>query len=428
MKRKVFIFMIFCLSCFGPSICISANTYTNDVGKTVNFVRDNLSSFSVNDNYYVFDLDKLYNDFDIITKNGYDETTISEVKSSNTEEFYEGYSTNCGLNASLAKYSNNVFLSNNLNISNNTYSYNFYGFYSYRKVVKNKLVSLSNLKNDMSNYYSSEFVELVMDAVNSNKEEDFFRIFNNYGIHIVLSATYGNLLEKNAMCASNDSAISNFVNNEFSSTISLCADNTQVNSFLNSSLKSFLGSSNYTSSVYTYESNGFIPSSSNRLVPIWEYFNFDIRSIMEKMYIYYSLKMNSERNVVSIVEGVFPGEKTITDDGRDKQDKNQVMFDPLYNKYYKEINIKVTLDARQIDKGNSYVLIYFGNSKEVLQLNTSPKELGLEKGKNFKNVYESINVPINIEYNSVWILYGATGSGNDDWKKKNVKVYLEFRN
>ncbi|MGM9971587.1 MAG: MAC/perforin domain-containing protein [Anaeroplasmataceae bacterium] len=193
---------------------VQASEYDDyDVGKTVNLVTNNLGSFSVNNNYYVFDMNRLYTDFDIVSRNNISEVLISEQIEKNSMDFFKSYSISCGVSGEISAYSNNIYLSNTLSFSSTLHNYSFSGFYSYKKITKNRVDSLSNLLNDMSSYYCQEFLTACNNAYYTKNEDDYFRIFDNYGTHIILSAVYGHKLEKNAYCASNESTLYSFVDN-----------------------------------------------------------------------------------------------------------------------------------------------------------------------------------------------------------------------
>ncbi|MGM9971588.1 MAG: hypothetical protein ACI35W_04205 [Anaeroplasmataceae bacterium] len=203
----------------------------------------------------------------------------------------------------------------------------------------------------------------------------------------------------------------------------------EVNVNLSSSLNTSVGINKYISNIYIYETTGIIPTYENKIVPIWEYLSIEMQEEMNAMLKRYSAKKNSQLGVVSTQFEYFPSEKVITDSGRFNQDKNCIIIDDVYRAYYTKVSIKIIFEARQIDKGNSFVFLYSGNEDgpQGDQLNIA-NDLGLAKGQPYKICAINEDVLIDDLDEAIWILYGATGLGDDDWQKKNVKVYLEFRN
>lgn len=130
-------------------------------------------------------------------------------------------------------------------------------------------------------------------------------------------------------------------------------------------------------------------------------------------------------------------EARITDDGRMKNPYDKISLYTLcgYNvpelikDDYKTVKITVTLDAKEINDGYQYLFLYKGseNNAELIQ------EIKFEHGSgykdtNFKNysfTFNKINLS-SLSSSFLYIRYGASGNGEDDWVNKNIRVSAVF--
>ena len=128
-------------------------------------------------------------------------------------------------------------------------------------------------------------------------------------------------------------------------------------------------------------------------------------------------------------------EKTITDNGRMTNHYDYISLitlsryniTNLKNQGYKTIKITVSLDAREIDDGYQYIFLY--NGLETSNTAVLIQEIKFEHGsgykdKNFKNytfTFDKIYLS-SLPSSFIYIRYGASGAGADDWVNKNIKV------
>lgn len=399
-----------------------------DVGKNINLITNDLSSFSVNENYHVFNLEKLYQDFSVSFNSSSTKTTSASKVSQTETEFIKNFSLSNGVSESLSTNTFKIALSRSLNYDKIRQSHTYTGFYYYNEIKQTSSSSLVELNSDMYSYYNTDFINLVLSAIDSNSHDDFFNIFEKYGTHIILRATYGSLTYKTAFCSSNDSKIKSFINGDFSSCVSESKTQAIMNSKLNTSLVKYLNTSEFKYNSYYQNITGLISCNDNYLVPIWQYFDTNIQNKMERELEYYTAKSCSNIGISSYENFKFDDEKRITDSGVLNQDKNRCRLYYNYTSQYKNINVKITLEVKQIDKGYSYIYLYNGNEARPDKCLASSPDLGLKKNGDYTSVSYNTTITTSSIDHDLWILYGASGKGSDDWKKRNVTIFLEYYN
>ena len=129
---------------------------------------------------------------------------------------------------------------------------------------------------------------------------------------------------------------------------------------------------------------------------------------------------------------------TITDNGRWTNQIDSVKLtnfsgglsiSQLKAKGYVRLKLKITIDIAEKKDGYQYIMIYDENNESTAtQLDGVTIEHGPGKEDNNFKTY-SYNFTINIseiKSNYIYLLYGASGVGNDDWYNKNVKVEGTF--
>lgn len=128
---------------------------------------------------------------------------------------------------------------------------------------------------------------------------------------------------------------------------------------------------------------------------------------------------------------------TITDAGRfvnankDKYDTIELSnfvgtsLDKI-NKNYNSCTIDVKFKAKDVDDGYRYLFIYDGISSNSLCLGETIK---FETTSNYKQYTKSFTIDLSNGYalpDNLYILYGASGVGDDDWKIGDVYCKLTF--
>lgn len=129
---------------------------------------------------------------------------------------------------------------------------------------------------------------------------------------------------------------------------------------------------------------------------------------------------------------------TITDNGRWTNHKDAVdltrftgglSISELKSRGYKKLKFKISLDISEEKDGYQYVMIYDSDNESIA---TEIVGVTIEHGpgkedNNFKTYSYDFVININdIKSDYIYILYGASGFGNDDWNNKNVKVEGTF--
>lgn len=95
----------------------------------------------------------------------------------------------------------------------------------------------------------------------------------------------------------------------------------------------------------------------------------------------------------------------------------------------KKIYIKVSFDAREVNDGYQYVFLY---AKEKESRNTlfGTKQFEHTAGKkntSYKHYTFEFQLFVSQLFNEkIYIRYGASGSLDDDWKNKNLKVEIKL--
>ena len=134
---------------------------------------------------------------------------------------------------------------------------------------------------------------------------------------------------------------------------------------------------------------------------------------------------------------VRTAEKKITDNGRWTNHIDEISITKLAemditslkNKGYKKLKLRIIIDIKEREDGYQYIMIYDGKDKNTSkQLDgVTIEHGGTGRNKNYKTYSYSFILDLdNIPSNYIYILYGASGFGNDDWYNRNVKVEATF--
>ncbi len=407
--------------------------YNYDVGHAVNLVTNQITGFSIIEDYMVFDTEKLYNNISV--NRNTDDKYVAEVTNETTSinEFTRAYSTSCGVSGTYADYTFKIGLSSSLNYEQYVNKYAYESYYSTKDLNIDYTESLINLPSDstMYSYYNSAFVESVNNAINSGNDEDYYSLFDRYGTHFFTKCSYGTNIESNTYCYSSSSEVIS----QFNSTIATNAKGVTNSASLNTAVHNSLSS--VTSFVETqtnsscFKTEGLISTEYNNYMPIWEYFDSGTKSKLSNAFSNYVIYKCSEAgsSLMSYDDSYFNDENTITDSGIAKNVKNYIQLNSSYIDKYSKIVVKLDFVAKQIDKGYSWVYLFGGTSNGYNKDNqlAQSSDLDLTKGNGWEKISISFTFNVNkLNADCFWICYDASGSHDDDWKRKELYVSIKY--
>lgn len=358
-------------------------------------------------------------------------------------------------------------------------------FYNLKADFVDYVYNLPNYSSNLSDYIDNlhpDYVQAIADLFSG--KITYKQFFNIYGTHVLAKTKYGGSLDLYYSVTSNsldvggelktkiDSALDAGiqkkigVNNNFSFNLETALErntskcNTQFriyavggNFFSATSLENF--QDNYQSWYSTiYSRPALIGTTSDGLIPLWELIP-KTYTMNHKLIIYnyfrsyvnenglncndYQSNRISE-NSYSVTMNVRASERTITDEGRFQHniyDKIDLDIDLEYGigvlaqNGFKNVTITYSAEMREINHGYQYLFLYKSledNNNHLLY--TKQFELnGNKLQKNYTNEsFTFSDIPIRefLDTHLLVFRYGASGSANDDWQNKNVKITLTF--
>lgn len=360
----------------------------------------------------------------------------------------------------------------------------FYAMHTYEKVLcELALPSYSTFSYTYQNQYSDTFL-YRLDLLNEEPtKEKFYKFFDEFGTHVIVSALYGGRLDMYYAIISNSMEFTTEVKNQFSIAIDASIANlakfntstklsfTNIQSdisgnceynnatyvlggnmeYSNSLIQNFGGTYNNWKNSINENNASLIGYSDGGLLPIWEtlpsqYVN--LKGIMEKYFHLYAEYENESINNNFGYGGknyileeptkimLRTAEKKITDSGRFKNHYDVIDLKSMLGVYLstlkyegvKKIKIDLTLDVREIDDGYQHLFLY--TKKDDVKSNKLlwHKEFEHTKGKkntNYKTYTFSCEFFLDqLENEKIYLRYGASGALDDDWKNKNVIVNI----
>ncbi len=132
---------------------------------------------------------------------------------------------------------------------------------------------------------------------------------------------------------------------------------------------------------------------------------------------------------------VRSAEYKITDSGRFKQSYDIIRFNDLYNgnydlddlysNGYRTLCVEIEMELKEVDKGYQHIFIYDDLTKNTWLTGAKYSLGGGDKVTTYQRVtfYLELNLA-NINDNYFVVRYGASGSFDDDWKNRNIKVFV----
>lgn len=365
------------------------------------------------------------------------------------------------------------------------FSYVYFGHYTskYELAVNPDYLNPDYLSSNQA--FSQSFLNDIENlSKNMNDYSKYVKFFEDYGTHILSDILIGGKLQitstycstKNSFSSSQVDELQNDVmaktislktKNKLSSSVTTkmalneTVDKLQVNAdfvggnsvsslCLNMNEEKNVGDySNWIDSLNDETKCVPICAGGSGLKSIWSILPnkyATLKQTMEKMAIKYNdfeKKLNDYDTFDSINTGKLPKqlvrekEVTITDSGRLNQQMDYLNYDNInglhkaqeyINAGYKKVTVTINLIFKNVYKGEQYFMLYY----------QKPSEKYLEDGKivefarsinNGEDHPYSFEATIDLSYltnDGLVLLYGASGTGKDDWKNKMVYVTFNF--
>lgn len=209
---------------------------------------------------------------------------------------------------------------------------------------------------------------------------------------------------------------------------------------------------NYTNWINSInDSNSVtIGYGTNGLVPIWDVLPTSYSSLKTTMKNYFNTYYNESVNN-NTSEFIYSGQKftrgveatngrvyltspiTITDAGRMKNKYVEIDLKELLGVYpstminegFATIKIKLTFEFREIDDGYRHLFIFPTSSKEYVNAYIADYDFYTENAvlKNWtKHIAEMTFSIDKLNNEKIYLRFGASGSGDDDWQIRNIKT------
>jgi|GEM_PF-3541704 MAC/Perforin domain. len=411
-------------------------------------------------------------------------TSFSDISKKFSDEFSGAISG--GTTISIFKGSIKNSYESMMNTSYSNYVSQYYGRHTFRKVVcELALPNYSTFAYTYQKFYSESFLR-HLEMLNKNRTgKAFIDFFDKFGTHVIVSALYGGQLENYYSVLSDKIEFTSEVKNAISNQIQISVDNlSNINSStkleFTSAQSNISQNSEFNSRTYirggksTYKSNlenemggyyiqwkntineenaALIGYSDGGLLPLWEVLPSQyaqLKSLMRNYFNAYakayndSIQTNFEYNGKNYTLDEYTDEitlrtdpVTINDSGRFNNHYDIINLKDLLGVYkttleeeeIKKIYIKVSFDAREVNDGYQYVFLY---AKEKESGNTlfGTKQFEHTAGKkntSYKHYTFEFQLFVSQLFNEkIYIRYGASGSLDDDWKNKNLKVEIKL--
>lgn len=364
----------------------------------------------------------------------------------------------------------------------NCYSQYYFKLYStyqnYEYTLPKYASDLDTYKSHLDSSYEKDVIELLNSGSKTLRDE----FFDTYGTHMVACGVFGGAMHMYYNAASNYIDVGTKYKDSLTTSLKAsfvgigAGSATKEFSFAEATEKvsgsyvdRFFVTTRGGSAFSAVTINGFlnvfeswqktinsnsvlIGTNSDGLVPLWKMLPpaYDTAANQAKMKQLYQAyvreysvdysKNDYSGNKSADIGGfqVREEEKKITDSGRFKQAYDKV---DLYqrSKYgvtvlqsmgFTKMNIRITLDMREVDKGYQHIFIYNGEGKDSMLLTEKQIELGdTDLQKEWKTETHTLSVSlsgIDLTNPLVVIRYGASGSKDDTWCNKNVNVAISF--
>lgn len=377
-------------------------------------------------------------------------------------------------------------LKSGLNISFQNYESRYFGarFYDYTR-YEMALPSYSDFANTYQSHYSTAFLNNLASLKNSGTKEAYDNFFDTFGTHVVADVLVGGKLRMNYIVVSNslifneetktkiNSAIKSAVNNlgkvngstrltfgtSSSNIISSCTYSTDIevkggNLTYANSLEGEDGT-NYTNWITSIDDSNAVTIGygDNGLIPIWDILPTSYSSIKTTMKNYFNTYYNENMNSVKSTfiysgqkytkgaltktELIYNGVLRITDDGRMKNPyvtinlKNLLGVYPttMINEGMSYITLVLSLSYKDINDGYRHLFLFPTASTANANAYIADYDFDDAGGlvKDWQPLFVEWIFPISdLSSEKLFLRFGASGSGDDDWEATKIEVCFKI--
>lgn len=475
--------------------CSSSNNISIGLGQSINAVTSKyLDTTEIKTGSPIFDESWLDNQINNSTYLDAKQFNGVSVSSNNFENIYNDFMIQCGQNTNVS-VGYDIFMAtlyNGYSMSVNNYytnylSHYFYYFhgkhYQYTYSLPYYSSNLNLYRNNLNQVYINNVANLFNGYISYN---DFFDM---YGTHVIAKGIYGGKLDIFYSAVSNEVDLGVTFKDNITGGLTAGIDSiynatgsvsTNYHFSLLDSINYNLGTTYERFSINGYGGSSFVVTnlnglanciqpwissvesnptlvgvSSDGLIPLWELLPSTYNTTYYKNLLKSNFEIYLENYNDSIIEKykyndtdietnnklVRTGEVTIDDSGRfvhnkyDYVDLNSfnVDYDVAYNHGYTKMDIVISMQIKEIDKGYQYVMLFNNTIKNNTYL-VAESEAYEANGTSLASSYESAtftfcDIPIESFYNtkSLVVRYGASGSDEDDWMNKYLYVKIKYK-
>ena len=365
------------------------------------------------------------------------------------------------------------------NDSTTNYSYNFFADYTTTRVSKTEWID---------KYHSATTIDTLIDNLDSDYVKDLRKVelkqmtytsfFDRYGTHLICEADLGARLDIVYTCSTSSSkydkkivgeikkeasvGIGNFFSLGGNSSTSLTYKYgiNESNSYrkfnayqeggpvfgstsfsnIDSAYQNWANNSDVSPTIIGFgeDNSGLLPLS--KLIP--STINIDEEEMQKEITNYI---INNEYEYTEESPSDFPNnyrrevilreekEFLITDSGRFNQKHDIISLSDLtdnriseFKAKYSKINYSIILSARDVDDGYRYIFIYSKLKNKDEFLLSQPAAFTTNSDYSDYVVTGTINLKNQNIGNEFYILYGASGKYDDDWKNYNIRFIGTF--
>ncbi len=369
------------------------------------------------------------------------------------------------------------------NQSSDTHSNSYY--YSLESEHVTHSYVIENHKSNTKQFADNLSDEYLNSLSRVNETGDWNWFYNIYGTHLLTGLKLGGKMQFNYSVKSDyinfTSEIKSALSTEINAKVSGVVDGTskldidfgvydnRSNSKLvkNINMK-VIGGQNFSSVSFEDFINNYSPwynsiKESNSkiigvfsegIIPLWDILPQEYSSLKDSMIAAFDnlcdekyeayTKLDPKDNPYYIMNPTLIREvsKTINDDGRFQQHidkvelgKYGINLQSLINQGYLYADVDVKMDHKEVQDGYRNICIFSNSTKDNKYL-VSEKEFEIEVDGEAKVTYYTTGSytfssfllsNLDIKSNTIYIRYGAHGTGDDDWLNKNVSISIIFR-
>lgn len=474
----------------GQALRAESSSNINGLGYGINAVTsDDISSENILVGSCIFDREWLQTQIDIAKNNKintiYTDTTYETGKSFNdiSKKITSNFKFNLNATLGIPLFSPNASIGFKMD-SDENYLYNASQYYyRFHSLIVKESYALPDYTSNLNEYkkHLNPYFLLALEAVFSN-HGTFAEIFNKFGTHIIARAEYGgktnlfynvfsNQIDVGGELASKlDAKVKDGIKATASFDIREITEEKTGEYIEKLNLKAYGGNTfsivqmsdfydKYTSWCNSLDNPNnlvLVNTTPDGLIPLWnflpdEFDTYENRQNMMEAYEEYAITNTIDTSKYNasplIYNSTFDNDKlpvrqrefTITDENDLNKQPHDIIDLNTYCYYgprvlrthgYKTIIITISLDMKEVDSG--YQEFYIYNGPEMTSSNLLFQKNNYEYGgSNKKTTYGKVSFSQSlmlseIQYPTLYIRYGAHGSGRDNWMNKNLYVTIQY--